>query len=159
MTRPCNVCSHPERIEIDRLLVNGMAAAAVARQFGLVGRTVLRHADKHLPETLQAAAQRDDEARELDVLAEVKALHRRTLRILDASDDSPRTGLSAIREARGNLELLGKLLGKIDERPQINVLLSPQWIELRTAILEALKGFPEARTAVAKALLEVNSRE
>jgi hypothetical protein len=50
------------------------------------------------------------------------------------------------------LELLAKLLGDLDERPQINVLVAPEWIQLRTTLLEALRPYPEARTAVLTAL-------
>jgi len=43
-----------------------------------------------------------------------------------------RTALSGIREARGNVELLAKLRGELDERPVVNILVAPQWIALRT---------------------------
>jgi hypothetical protein len=59
--------------------------------------------------------------------------------------------LGAIREARGNLELLAKLLGELDERP-VNVLLSPEWLNLRTVIVTALEPHPEARGAVLEAI-------
>jgi len=58
----------------------------------------------------------------------------------------------AIREARGNIELLAKLLGELDERPVINLVAAPEWIQIRTAILVALQPYPEARVTVAEAL-------
>jgi hypothetical protein len=60
--------------------------------------------------------------------------------------------LSAIREARGNLELLAKLLGELDERPMLNLNISPEWLELRAVIVEALEPYSEARGAVLSAL-------
>jgi hypothetical protein len=45
-----------------------------------------------------------------------------------------RTALAAISQARGNLELLGKLAGELDDRPVVNLNISPQWLELRAVM-------------------------
>jgi hypothetical protein len=50
------------------------------------------------------------------------------------------------------LELLGKLAGELQSAPQVNILISPEWVRLRTLILEALEPYPDARLAVAGAL-------
>jgi hypothetical protein len=63
-----------------------------------------------------------------------------------------RTALAAISQARGNLELLGKLAGELDERPVVNLNVSPEWMELRTVIVGALDAHPQARGAVLSAL-------
>jgi hypothetical protein len=63
-----------------------------------------------------------------------------------------RTALSAISQARGNLELLGKLAGELDERPVLNLNLSSEWLELRTVIVGALEPHPAAHRAVLRAL-------
>jgi hypothetical protein len=68
-----------------------------------------------------------------------------------------RTALSAIREARSNLELLAKLLGEPDERPVTNVLVSAEWVSVRTAMMEALDPYPQARVAVAERLSELEA--
>ena len=83
----------------------------------------------------------------------MRDLQDRTTRILDQAE-SARKFLSAfvgIGQARSNVELLGKLLGGLEDAPatQINVLIAPQ---VQTAILEALRSYPEARLAVANAL-------
>jgi hypothetical protein len=53
------------------------------------------------------------------------------------------------------LELVAKLLGELDERPQINVTMSGEWLTVRSIIVQTLTPFPEARTAVARALSEL----
>ena len=50
------------------------------------------------------------------------------------------------------IELQAKLIGELDDRPQVNLLVAPQWLELRVQILAALQPYPEARLAVAEAL-------
>jgi hypothetical protein len=61
-------------------------------------------------------------ARVLDVMGAMRELHERTLKILAKAEESndAHVALRAVREARGNLELLGRLDGSL-ERP-----LAPQ---------------------------------
>ena len=66
-----------------------------------------------------------------------------------------RAAIGAIREARSLIELLAKLTGQIDHQPEVNIVLSPQWLTIRVAILKALEPFPEARVAVGDRLLTV----
>jgi hypothetical protein len=89
-----------------------------------------------------------------DLLGQVQDLQARTLAILEAAEGSNqhRTALSAIREARSNLELLAKLLGELDERPVVNLNVSPEWLELRAVIVGALEPYHEARGAVLRAI-------
>jgi len=85
----------------------------------------------------------------------VQELRDRALRILERAERSQdlQTALRAIREARQCVELLAKLAGELSEAPQVNILLSPQWAEIRRTILVALEPFPEARAAVAEVLV------
>jgi hypothetical protein len=55
-------------------------------------------------------------------------------------------------QARGNLELLGKLAGELDERPVVNLNVSAEWLELRAVIVGALEPYSEARGAVLRAI-------
>ena len=49
------------------------------------------------------------------------------------------------------LKLMAELAGKLPA-PQINILIDPEWVELRTKIVMALEPYPKARQAVADAL-------
>ena len=44
-----------------------------------------------------------------------------------------RTALAAIRERRGTIELLARVTGELQETTQVNVLVSPEYLELRTS--------------------------
>jgi hypothetical protein len=87
----------------------------------------------------------------------VRHLQAHALDILERAEKAGdlRTALAAISQARGNLELLGKLAGELDEQPVTNVLVSAEWVMVRTAMMEALGRYPEARVAVAKRLAEL----
>jgi len=149
------VCSHPEREAIDRALVEGQSTGKLAGRYRTIDeRAIRRHRSNHLPTALARAREAEEVSRADDLLAQVRGLQDRALAILGKAEDSGdlRAALGAIREARGNLELLAKLLGELDERPQVNVLVSPQWLELRAVVVSALGPHPHAREAVLRAL-------
>ena len=68
-----------------------------------------------------------------------------------------RVALQGIREARGCLELLAELEGRLSRQPTFNVLLSPEWLEIQTTMLRTLDAFPDARVAVAESLAQLES--
>ncbi len=154
MPRACTICEHPEREAIDEALVGETSNLSVSSLFGVSESAVRRHKGKHLPAKL-VMAEKAAEAVEADnLLAQVQGLQARALAILDKAETAGdlRTALGAIREARGNLELLAKLLGELDERPVVNLAVSAEWVELRAVLIGALEAYPEALRAVVGAL-------
>jgi translation initiation factor IF-2 len=152
--RSCTVCSHPEREAIDRALVGDASNRSVASLYDVSEAAVRRHKAKHLPTKLAKAHEAEEVARADELLRQVRSLQSKTLNILLQAESAGdlRTALSAVREARGNVELLAKLSGELDESPVVNVLISPEWLELRAVIVGALEPHSEARGAVLKAI-------
>jgi hypothetical protein len=126
----------------------------IADRWSVSKTALIRHKDAHLPAKLVMAEQAAEVAQADDLLDQVRDLQTRTLAILEAAEETRqhRTALAAIREARSNLELLAKLLGELDDRPQVNVLISPEWLELRAMIVGALEPHPGARESVLRAI-------
>jgi hypothetical protein len=155
MPRRCSVCTHPDRENIDEALVGATAISAIAAKYRDISEDALgRHKANHLPTKLVMAEKAKEVAQADSLLEQVRDLQGRALAILDQAEMSGdlRTALGAIREARGNLELLAKLLGELDDRPQVNVLISPEWLELRAVIVGALEPYTDARGAVLRAI-------
>jgi hypothetical protein len=154
MPRRCTVCDHPESHSIDEALVGGAPYRSVAKQFELSESAVYRHKTEHLPAHLLKAREIEETARADDLLEQVMNLQTHALAILERAEKSGdlRTALAAISQARGNLELLGKLAGQLDERPVVNLNVSPEWLELRAVIVGALEPYSEARGAVLQAI-------
>jgi len=152
--RRCTVCEHPDREAIDRALVGDASNRSVASLYDVSEAAVRRHKSNHLPARLVMAAQAEEVAEADNLLGQVRDLQQSTLDILAEAEQSKqyRTALSAIREARSNLELLAKLLGELDERPALNLQISPEWLELRAVIIGALEPYSEARGAVLRAI-------
>ncbi len=159
MPRTCTICTHPERAAIDRVLVaTASPIRDIAGRHELSKSAVWRHGAEHIPETLAKAREAGDVAHADDLLAQVRHLQGRAQSILDAAEQAGdyRSALSAIGQARACLELLAKLLGELDDRPQVNLLLAPEWVAVRAAVLGALAPDPEARAVVAGRLLALD---
>jgi hypothetical protein len=159
MPRRCTVCDHPKSHSIDEALVTGVPYRSVAKRFRLSESAVYRHKIEHLPAHLLKARKADEVARADDLLEQVRHLQAHALDILERAEKAGdlRTALAAISQARGNLELLGKLAGELDERPVVNLNVSTEWLELRAVIVGALEPHPAAHRAIIRALEGVNN--
>jgi hypothetical protein len=155
MPRVCSICVQPQRAAIDQALVAGSAKRDVSALFRFSEDAVTRHAAAHLPKALARAHEEGEAARADDLLAEARRLKEITIGLLGRAVQANdlRTALVAVREARGNLEFIGKLLGDLDSGPAVNVLLAPEWVSVRATLLAALALYPDARTAVAAQLM------
>jgi transposase-like protein len=160
MPRPCQVCTHDQREANDRALVRPDAsAAAVARQFGLHERAMRRHVEKHLLKAMAYSPTAREVAHADDLLSQVKALRTKAISLLVKAEQAGdiRTALAGVREARATLELLLRLEGELPDQ-QINIVLSPEWSQLRAVILAAVSPYPDARTAIIAAIEATNAR-
>lgn len=166
MPRVCTVCTHEKRQEIDAAIVSGEPIRGIAGRFDVSKSSLERHASSHLPAEVIAAQDADEIERAnavlkasnksvADLLENAELLQKAAQHILSRTFDggSYTAALGAIREARECLRLQGELLGELDKRPQIGIVIaSPEWAAVRTAILAALGPYPDARQAVVKAL-------
>jgi hypothetical protein len=151
------VCDHPERHSIDEVLVTGAPYRSVAKRFALCESAVYRHKTDHLPAHLLKAREVEEVAQADDLLEQVRNLQSHALDILERAEKAGdlRTALAAISQARGNLELLAKLSGELQQEGTVNLHLSPEYLEVRTAILVAVEPYPEAARAISRAMLGI----
>lgn len=173
--RPCTVCAHEKRQEIDKALITGTTHRNVAEQFRLSPSAVYRHKTGHLSarikrafeakETRQAVElvqhQTQERAKEvgqaIDIVQQLRVINSATLQVLQAARESEKHSLSlqAVDRVHRQIELQARLIGELQEAgPTVNVLVAPEWREIRVNVLQALGPFPEARTAVARVLGE-----
>lgn len=88
--------------------------------------------------------------------SEAVGLRDRAMNILELAERNgdAKTALTAIREARGVLEHLSRLEERNQSSgPTVPLAESPEWHRTRAAIISALADHPEARLAVATALI------
>ncbi len=171
MPRVCTICTHAEHDAIDAALVGEVAKRRIAAQYSVSEQAVRRHREDHLPAIMVKSEQAKEVARADDLIGQLQEITTRTDRLYKiadgiigkaASSEDWRTALMAVREAsnankeaRANLELLGELLGELNRNPTVNILVAPEFVRIQTVLLHALGPYPEARVAVAAALVEV----
>lgn len=159
MPRVCTICGHEKRDEIDACIVSGESYRGIAHRFGVTASSVSRHAARHLSAALAAIQTQEQADRRASLLDRVEGLIERAevMFAAAASEGKFTESLNALKELRLQLELLGKATGELDTRPQVtvNLMTSPEWLEVRAVIFAALAGYPEARACVSGRLLEI----
>jgi len=154
MPRACTVCQSPAVEAINRELAARAAIPALAAKYRVSSDALLRHRANHFPAVVAKAQEVEDLHQALDIVAQLKAINGAALTVLGEARRSGNgeLALKAIDRIQRQIELQAKLLGELDERPVINLVLSPEWLTLRLVILEALAAHPVARLAVAERL-------
>jgi len=97
------------------------------------------------------AARLENAASFIDQLNEVRAKAASLLDQAEASDNLRAAGVF-LRELREQIRLMAELEGKISSQPTVNILVAPEWLELKALIVTALRPHPEALQAVIEAL-------
>jgi hypothetical protein len=167
---PINDRADRDRIEFE--LATGKSVRAIAKKFGIHEAALYRHRQR-LPPQLKAAyigrllapgidleKLRTDESAGL-----LQGLSTQRARLLISqdkalADDNGQLVTSLANAIHRNLELVGRYLGEMQTHSTqtvLNVLLTPQYLELRTKLIRALAPFPEAKRAVAATLHEMES--
>lgn len=89
-----------------------------------------------------------------DHFEQLRILRERAALALETAEgaEDVKTALLAIKELRELVRLWGELEGKLQSQPQITIINSPEWLQLKTVIVTALRPHPEALEAVLEAL-------
>ena len=154
MARLCSICAHPAKNRINEQLVDETPFVEIAKEYGLSLGAINRHRKKHLP----AAAARSGKAVVvadglMDRLAELNSkaedVYQRSLALKNYT-----AAIGAVRELRGLTELYAKITGELQAQTVNfnNITISPEWVSLRSAILNALAPYPDAHRAVVLAI-------
>ncbi len=158
MAQSCTICTHPQRRAIDAALVADASLRDIAGQFDVSKSAVDRHKAEHLPAHLVKAHEQEDIRQAIDVVRQLKAINQATLGILKEARDMRKhaIALMAIDRVQKQIELQAKLIGQLQQEGTTSIQINTEWLEVRGLLLQVLAPFPEARAAVAQALLEVD---
>jgi hypothetical protein len=161
------ILNHPDRLKIEHDIAIGVPSRTIGHKYGISKDTILRWKNKMPPQLLAKkyanllAATDDLEQLRIDESEGLlKNLAMQRARILLAQDKAIKLGdlMSIARlshQVHENIRLVGSYLGEFARRSietNISLLIQPEYLQLRTALVTALKPFPEARAAVAAVL-------
>jgi hypothetical protein len=169
----CKCCLHRELAGINLALARGVSVRALARRYRLSIDSLFRHRQNHLPPQLRASliAGPDLDGVDLDKLRETEsqsllanliALRGRLFAIVDVAEEAgDGTMLARIAgQLHNNLEITARLVGSLSNGHTsiTNVLIQPQYVEMRVELVEALRPYPEAARAVAAVLHTIETK-
>jgi hypothetical protein len=167
-TTTCTICQHPKRHSIEVALTHKTPLRVIAARFDCSLDAVFRHGKHHLSPQMRAAiltAQKptavDLEALQISesegllaqLISQRARLQAHSDQALELGDT--RAATAAERAILANLELVGRLLGTLVVRHEVkrtSILISADYLQLRSALLKALRPYPEAARAVGQAL-------
>ena len=161
MPRVCSICTHPQRVAIDRALTEmSDSNRRIASQYDVSERAIRDHKANHLKVRMLKAVEKREEAdirTAIDVVGQLKAINGAALSVLksarDANDGD--LALKAIDRIQRQIELQAKLIGELQQEGTTNIIVNPEWVQIRTALMVALTPFPEAAQAVAGTLVSL----
>lgn len=158
MPRVCTICTHPERAAIDAALVEGEPLRDIARRVAVSKDALARHKADHVPGHVAKAHEAEAVAEADTLLDQLTSLQRKALDLLEKAERGGdyKTALAGVREARACIELLLEVEGELDRRNVTNIIVNPQWIAIRGVLITALQDHPDARLAVADALVAID---
>jgi hypothetical protein len=171
--RPGTIAGHPRRSEIEHDIAVGVPSRRVAMKYDISKDVVLRYKAK-LPQQLKAKRyvgllRATDDLEQLrieesDNLLKNLAMQRarllitqdRAMALRGSRNFSYVAGISG--QIHKNLELTGRYLGEFAKRTvqtNVSILIQPEYLKLRAALLQALADYPDAKRAVANVLHEI----
>jgi hypothetical protein len=138
MPRSCPICDHEDLDGINAALASNERIRTIAERWSVRKTALMRHRNEHLPysaieakeaEAKEAEAKeaeaKEAEAKEAeedalgdDLLDQVRDLQERALATLEEAEEAEElnAALRAIREVKGDLELMTDPLNELDER-------------------------------------------
>lgn len=168
----CVCCDHPQRSAIDRAIVAGDSLRDIGTMFGTSKNAVQRHKNGCMKQTLSQTTDSaptpepleyktaTEVARGEDLQKWSKGILGKAVSYMNQAEAAGdlRTACSAIREARGCIELLGRFQGELGPNSQVNVQVnnipslttSPEY----PILMRVLDRHPEIRDELNQALQE-----
>jgi hypothetical protein len=159
----CTICSHPKATEINRALVKGVSVRDLALQYDVGHMSLHRHQKAgHIPASIAKTEEAKQIAKGEDLLKWTKGILGKAVSYMNQAEAAGdlRTACSAIREARGCVELLGKVTGELGPNNQLNVQVNvpsmrdaPEW----TTFIRIVEKYPVIKAELNQTLMEAGS--
>jgi uncharacterized small protein (DUF1192 family) len=117
MPRTCTTCTHPQRDDIDRRLLDGAPLRNIAKQYSVSSASLFRH-NKHISKTLSNARQEAEILRADGLMEHLNYLTAEAERLKQKAEKKKdyRTALAGVREQSRLLEIGARLAVEVQER-------------------------------------------
>jgi hypothetical protein len=146
----CSICKDPRVEEINRMIGENEKLADIARKLAVSQDALERHSNRCIIKALIATPNTKEVITGDNLLDQLQEARTRAIAAGDTKIYGPPS--SYLSEIRQQIKLWAELEGRLASQPQITIINNPEWVELRTVIVQALDPFPQAKEAVVNAI-------
>jgi hypothetical protein len=153
MPSPCIFCESPRRSELEQKIAAKIISQTEAGKIlGCHHASISRHVNNHLRRGVNEAVilppvegVTRDISRGLNVAKQLERSHDDCIYLFKEAlrRGNIRDALRALEVEIKQLQLSAKLQGVYADTPQINLLMQPEFIQLKKVVVEGLKAYPE----------------
>jgi len=117
MGQLCKVCSHPKRLEIDRMIVSGLSKPEIGRMFGISNDSIRGHAQEHLSRQLVQAFEQKSITQSSELINRIEDLLTKARTIFDRNFEKEKdlVALKALAEQRNTIALIASIAAYLHE--------------------------------------------
>ena len=154
----CVLCNYPKRAAIEqKIAARQLSMTAAANVVGCNKASISRHMSRHVSVKILKAANVIEAREGIDVLKQVMDSHKIVWNVIVNAykDGDMRTVLAGIDTETRQLKLAALVSGQLDESPRVNVLISPEYLELKAIINTTLAPYPDLRQKLGDAFSRV----
>ena len=158
----CKLCAYEGRAKIEQAVAtNKLSYTAAGKKVGCSKTAIQRHMDNHVSVKVMKAANVIEAREGLDVLEQVLDSHKIVWNIIvnAYNEGDMRTALAAIDTETRQLKLAALVSGQLNEAPQVNFLLNPEFVRLKQVLIKTMEPYSDARLALSEALDELATDE
>lgn len=161
MSKPCRICTHPEREAIDQAIISDVPYRSITERYGVSNGSIARHKEAgHISQALIQANEVREITRSADLLDMTMSLLNEAQDIVEESrqEGDRRTALDGIGKITNILKLLMAVnLALSDRQAKTSVTTDPEFQRVMSVIMEELDPYPEVRERISTRLSEVRS--
>jgi hypothetical protein len=117
MKQGCQVCTHPKRLEIDKMLLSGHSRSSISRLWGLSYNALYNHAHNHLTRQLATHMESVQLKSNIDLLSVIDDTLSKTEIIFKRNFEAGRdlTALKALDGTRATIQLLSGISSQLHQ--------------------------------------------
>jgi hypothetical protein len=149
----CTICGHSQRLEIEAAIAAAQPYRRIAVQYTVSPKALARHKE-HVAEKIAEARKGHDAEAVITVMGdldwvreEARNLYQQALLVKDL-----RTANSMLENLVRQTKRHAELTGELDQRTQVNIQQTQDWMQARHQLQETLNNHPDTKAQVLRML-------
>jgi hypothetical protein len=114
MSNSCSICNHPNRLKIDRQIVEGKNLAKIAKEFNVPYHSIYQHSQKHITRQLATVMEKKGFLEGDELLHMIETIIERADEIFERNKGTKDfIALKALDSIKGTIQLLSNISSQL----------------------------------------------